>query len=48
MEQILKGEGIEARGLTWEQLGIKVRLNVDRKIVKEIIGTIKYYKYTAC
>ena len=48
MEQILENEGIEARGLTWQQLGTEVGLDVSRRTVKRALGTMAYHKCIAC
>jgi transposase len=48
MERILENKGIEARGLTWEQLGTKVGLNVSGKTVQRALGTLEYHKFIAC
>jgi len=48
MEMILENEGIEARGLTWEQLGTEVGLDVSGCTVRRALGTLEYYKCIAC
>ena len=45
---ILENEGIEARGLTWEQLGTEVGLDVSGCTVRRALGTLEYYKCIAC
>jgi|SRR5450432_2893682 hypothetical protein len=48
MEQILENEGIEARGLTWQQLGTEVGLDVSGRTVKRALGAMAYHKCIAC
>jgi hypothetical protein len=48
MEEILENEGIAARGLTWEQLGTEVGLNVCGRTIKRALGTMEYHKCIAC
>jgi hypothetical protein len=48
MEQILENEGIEARGLTWQQLGTEVGLDVSKRTVKRALGTMAYHKCITC
>ncbi len=48
MEIILVNEGIEARGLTWEQLGTEVGLDVPGRTVKRALGTLESHKCITC
>ena len=48
MEAILENQGIEARCLTWEQLGMEVGLNVSGCTIKSALETLKYRKCIAC
>jgi len=48
IEEILENEGIEARGLTWEQLGTEVGLDVSGRTVQRALGTLEYHKCIAC
>ena len=48
MEKILEEEGMEARGLTWEQLGYEVGLDCSERTVKNAMGTMDYHKCIAC
>jgi hypothetical protein len=48
MEEILENEGIEARGLTWEQLGTEVGLDVSGRTIRRVLRTLDYHKCVAC
>jgi hypothetical protein len=48
MEKILEEEGIEARALTWAQLGYEVGLECHGDTVKRAMGTMDYHKCIAC
>lgn len=47
MERILE-DGIEARGLTWEQLGNEVGLDYSGRTIQNAMGTMDYHKCIAC
>ena len=48
MERILQEEGIEARTITWEQLGYEVGLECTEQTIKNAMGCMNYRKYIAC
>ena len=48
MERILEEEGIEARALTWEQLGEEIGLDCTGRTIKNAMGTMDYHKCIAC
>ena len=48
MERILQEEGIEARAMTWQQLGFEVGLECTGETVKMTLGSIDYRKCIAC
>ncbi len=48
MERILQEEGIEARAMTWEQLGYEVGLECAGQTVKNAMGCMTYRKCIAC
>jgi hypothetical protein len=48
IEEILEQEGLEGRGLTWEQLGSEVGLDADRKTIQKALGALGYHKCIAC
>ena len=48
MERILQEEGIEARAMTWEQLGYEVGLECTGETVKNAMGSMHYRKCIAC
>ena len=48
MERILQEEEIEARAMTWEQLGYEIRLECKGKTVKNAMGFMHYRKCIAC
>lgn len=48
MERILEEEGMEARGLTWEQLGYEVGLDCSGRTIQRVMGTMDYHKCIAC
>ena len=48
MEKILKKEGMEARRLTWKQLGYEIRLDCCGRTIKNVMGTMDYHKCIAC
>lgn len=48
MERILQEEGIEARAMTWEQLGYEVGLECTGQTVKNAMGCMNYRKCIAC
>ena len=48
MERILETEGMEARGLTWVQLGYEVRLECSGRTIQRVMGTMNYHKCIAC
>ena len=48
MERLLEEEGMEARALTWEQLGFEVGLDCSGKTIQRIMGTMDYHKCIAC
>ena len=45
MEKIIENNRIETRSLIWEQLGYEASLDLSRKTIQRIIGTLNYYKY---
>ena len=48
MERVLETEGMEARSLTWEQLGFEVGLEVSGRTIERAMGTMDYHKCIAC
>lgn len=40
--------GMEARGLTWAQLGYEVRLKCSGRTIQRVMGTTNYHKCIAC
>ncbi len=48
MEKILETEGIEGRGLTWEQLGMEASVDTCGRTIKNVMGTMHYCKCIAC
>jgi hypothetical protein len=42
MDCLLQTEGIKARGLTWEQLGTEVGLDICGRMIQRAIGTMDY------
>ena len=48
MERILEEEGIEARSLTWQQLGYEVGLDCSGRTIQRAMGTMDYHKCVSC
>ena len=48
MDRILETEGMEARGLTWVQLGYEVGLECSGRTIQRVMGTMNYHKCIAC
>ena len=48
MEQLLETEGLGARAMTWETLGMEVGLEVSPKTIHRAMGTLDYRKCLAC
>ena len=48
MERVLETEGMEARGLTWEQLGYEVGLECCGRTIQRAMETMDYHKCVAC
>ena len=48
MERLLEEESIEARALTWEQLGYEVGLNCTGRTIQRAMGTMDYHKCITC
>ena len=48
MEMILENEGLEGRGLTWEQLGMEVGIEATKLTIKNTMGSLDYHKCLAC
>lgn len=48
MDQLLEEEGLATRGLTWEQLGTEVGLDISGATIKRAMGTLQYKKCLAC
>ena len=48
MERILEEEGIEARSLTWQQLGYEVGLDCSGRTVQRAMETMDYHKCVSC
>lgn len=48
MERILEEEGIEARALTWEQLGYEIGLEVSGRTIQRAMGIMDFHKCIAC
>ena len=48
MQRLLKKEGIEARALTWQQLGYEVGLNCSGRTVQRIMKIMDYHKCISC
>lgn len=47
MEHILQEKGIEARAMTWEQLGYEVGLEYTRQTIKNTMRCMNYRKCIA-
>ena len=45
---ILENEGLEGRGLTWEQLGMDVGIEATKLTIKNTMGSLDYHKCLAC
>ena len=48
MEIILENEGLEGRGLTWEQLGMEAGIKATKLTIKNTMGSLDYQKCLAC
>jgi transposase len=48
MEYILETEGIAARAMTWQQLGLEVGLDVSGRTIQRALGSLEYSKCIAC
>ena len=48
METILENEGLEGRGLMWEQLGIEAGIEASKLTIKNTMGSLDYHKGLAC
>ena len=48
MDEILQTEGIEARSLTWGQLGTTVGLNLSGRTIQRAMGLLNWAKCIAC
>lgn len=48
MEHLLETEGLEARGLTWEQLGLEAGCEASGKTIQRVMGSMDYRKCVAC
>ena len=48
MERLLQEEGIEARALTWAQLGYEVGLDCSWRTIQRAMGSMDYRKCIAC
>ena len=48
MKKVLENEGIEAKALSWKQLGMEVDLDVSERTIQRAMGTKDYHKCIAC
>ncbi|KAI9883088.1 MAG: hypothetical protein M1823_005142 [Watsoniomyces obsoletus] len=48
IEHILETEGVNARALTWEQLGFEAGVEASGKTIKRALGSLNYHKCIAC
>ena len=48
MEKVLEEDGIEARALTWEQLGYEIGLDCSVDTIRRAMGSMEYHKCIAC
>lgn len=48
MEYILETEGLETRGLTWEQLGREVGSEASGRTIQRILGSQNFHQCIAC